>query len=140
MAVDSISFKRNGKEVVLNCFSNDDVISYLTLKLNTDVPRFKILAKPKVCNGVMAKLDDTSFIIHAEYTWIELSFNKADTPKMAVVIDEIKKWERFTQTEEKFYVEIDEGNSRSIIFENWFESCEEYRKFFDKYEPKITIF
>ena len=135
----SISFIRNGKLVKLQTFSNDEVISYLALKLNTYVPRLKLSAKPKFCNGVMAKLDDTNFIVHAERTWVELSFDKANAPKMAVVIDEITKWEKFSKTEKTFYVEIDEDSSRTIIFENGYSTCGAYRKYFGN-AVKITSF
>ena len=136
----SISFERNEKWVELQTFSNNEVISYLALKLNTDVPRFKLSAKPRFCNGVMAKLNDTNFIIHAEKTWIELSFEKANSPQMAVVIEEITKWEKFSQTEKTFYVEIDEGNSCTIIFENGYATCGDYRRHFGNNELKITGF
>ena len=136
----SIRFSRNGKWVDLQTFSNNEVISYLTLKLNIDAPRFKLSARPKFCNGVMAKLDDTNFIIHAEKTWVELSFDKANAPKMAVVIEEITKWEKFSQTEKTFYVEIDEDSSRTIIFENGYATCGDYQRYFSNYELKITSF
>ena len=59
---------------------------------------------------------------------------------MAVVIEEITKWEKFSQTEKTFYVEIDEGNSRTIIFENGYATCGDYRRHFGNNELKITGF
>lgn len=136
----SISFERNGKWVALQEFSNDDVINYLALKLNIDKPRFKISAKPKFCNGVMALVDDVNFILHAKHTWVELSFNQANAEKMSEVIEIITKWNRFSKTEKTFYVEIDENKSRTIIFENGYATCGEYRRHFGNNELKITGF
>lgn len=77
----SIQFKRNGKWVELQTFSNNEVIDYLVSKLNADKIRLKLSAMPKLCNVVMAKFEYVNFIIHAKDTFIELSFNIADNEK-----------------------------------------------------------
>lgn len=136
----SISFKRDEKWVELHEFSNNEVISYLSSELNTDKPRFKLSARPKFCNGIMAKFDDVNFIIYANKTWIELSFEMTDEEKMSEVIEKITKWDKFSETEKTFYVEIDEGNSRTIIFENGYATCGEYRRRYRNDEIKITTF
>jgi hypothetical protein len=136
----SISFVRNGKLVELQEFSNHEVIEYLAKKLNIDKTRFKLVAKPKFCNGVMAKIDDANFIIHANKTWIELSFDQADSEKLSTVIEEITKWDKFSKTEKTFYVEINENGSRTIIFENGYATCGEYRLHFGDDKLRITSF
>ena len=136
----SISFEREGKWVELQTFSNKEVIEYLTLKLNANENRFKVSANPKFCDGVMAKFEDVNFIIHADKTQIELSFDRADTEKMSYVIEEITKWDKFSKTEETFYVEIDENNSHTIIFENGYATCGDYRRHFNNDKLKITSF
>lgn len=136
----SIGFKRSGKWVELQTFSNEEVTEYLTSKFKDNKNRFRVLAKPKFCNGVMAKFENVNFIIHAEKTWIELSFERADTEKMSHVIEEITKWDKFSKTEKTFYIEIDENNFCTIIFENGYETCEEYRRYFGNDKLKITFF
>lgn len=136
----SISFEREERWVELQTFSNKEVIEYLTSKLNAAKNRFKVSANPKFCNGVMAKFENVNFIIHAEKTWIELSFDRADTKKMSYVIEEITKWDKFSKTEKTFYVEIDEDNSCTIIFENGYATCGEYRRHFGNDKLKITPF
>ena len=135
----TISFEREGRWVELNEFSNNEVIEYLALKLNINKPRFKFSAKPKFCNGVMVKFDDVNFIIYADKTWIELSFEQANAEKMSPVIEEITKWDKFSKTEKTFYVEIDENSSRTIIFENGYATCGDYRRRFGD-KIKITSF
>lgn len=136
----SISFERNGEWVNLHEFSNSEVISYLESKLNTDKIRFKLIATPKFCNGVMVKLDDVNFLVYADKTWIELSFERADAEKLSPVIEEITKWDKFSQTEKTFYVEIDKGNSRTIIFENGYATCSDYKNRYRNDELKFTTF
>ena len=136
----SISFERNGKWVELQEFSNHEVGEYLVSKLNINNPRFKVVAKPKFCNGVMAKLDGVDFIIHAKKTWVEVSFNQDDAEKMSEVIEIITKWDKFSKTEKTFYVTIDDDSSRTIIFENGYAICGEYRRYFGNDELKITSF
>lgn len=102
----AISFARKGKWVELNEFSNQEVIEYLASKLNTEKNYFKLLAQPKFCNGVMVEFDGVNFIIYAKNTWIELSFEKANAQKMATVVETIEKWDKFSQTEKTFYVEL----------------------------------
>ncbi len=136
----SISFERNGKWVELQEFSNHEVSEYLASKLNIIDSRFSVVAKPKFCNGVMAKLDDVDFIIHAKHTWVELSFNQANAERMSEVIEIITKWDKFSKTEKIFYVTIDEDSSRTIIFENGYATCGEYRRHFGNDELKITTF
>ena len=136
----SISFERDDRWVELQEFSNNDVINYLASKLNINKPRFKISANPKFCNGIMAKVDDVNFIIHAKHTWIELSFNQDDAEKMSDVIETITKWDKFSKTEKNFYVTIDENKSRTIIFENGYATCGDYRRHFGNNELKITGF
>lgn len=134
------SFERKGRQVP-KTFSNSEVIEYLTAKLNADRPRFKISAMPKFCNGVMAKLDDTYFIVYASNTWIEISFDRADAGKMSEVIEKFTKWGRFSE-KEPFYVEIDEESSRTIIFENGYIEPEAYKngRYFKNDKLKITFF
>lgn len=136
----SISFERKGKWVNVQTFFTKEVIEYLTSKLNTNQSHFKVSAKPKFCKCVMAKFEDVNFIICAEKTWIEISFDKANAEKMTSVIDEITKWEQFSKTEKTFYIEIEDGDSCTIIFENGYATCEEYRRHFKNSELKITIF
>lgn len=114
----SVSFERNGKWVKLQEFSNHDVIDYLALKLNINNPRLKMVAKPKFGNAVMVRYNDVYFIIHADKTYIELSFYQTDAEELSTVIKEITRWDRFSKTEKTFYVQIDENHSRTIIFEN----------------------
>ena len=135
----SISFEREERWVELETFSNNEVIEYLALKLNINKPRFKFSAKPKFCNGVMVKFDNVNFIIYATKTWIELSFEQANAEKMSPVIEEITKWDKFSKTEKTFYVEIDENSSRTIIFENGYATCGDYRRRFGD-KIKITSF
>lgn len=59
---------------------------------------------------------------------------------MSSVIEEITKWDKFSQTESTFYIEIDEHTSRTIIFENGYATCEEYITRFGNDKIKITIF
>ena len=134
------SFERKGRQVP-KTFSNNEVIKYLKTKLNTDEHRFEILAKPKFCNGVLAKLDDTPFIVYANNTWIEISFDRADAEKMTPVIEKFTKWSRFSE-KQPFYVKIDEESSRTIIFENGYVEPEAYinGRYFKNDEPKITFF
>lgn len=134
----SIRLERDGKWVELHEFSTNEVINYLNSKLNINNPHFRIAAKPGFCNGVMAKYDDVYFIIYANKTYIELSFQQIYAEKMSEVIKEITKWDKFSKTEKTFYVEIDENRSRSIIFENGYATCGDYRRYFG--ELKITSF
>lgn len=123
----SVSFWREDRYVELECFSTSEVIEYLALKLNINKLRFKISAEPLFCNVVMVKFDDVNFIIYAEATWIQLSFEQENAEKMYPVIEEITKWDKFSTTEKTFYVEIDHNNSRTIMFENGYATCEQYR-------------
>ena len=136
----SISFERNEKWIELQEFSNHEVSEYLASKLNISGSRFKVVAKPNLCNGVMAKFDDVDIIIHAKHTWVELSFNQDDAEKMSEVIQIITKWDKFSKTEKTFYVTIDDDSSRTIIFENGYATCGEYRRHFGNDELKITSF
>ncbi len=137
----SISFEREEKWVELQTFSIEEVIEYLTSKLNANKNCFKVSAKPKFCKDVvMAKFEDVNFIIHAKKTWIEISFDRADTEKMSYLIEKITKWDKFSKTEKTFYVEINEDNSRTIIFENGYATCGEYRRYFGNDKLKITPF
>lgn len=133
---------RNGKneEVTVEEFTNKEVIQYLTLKLNTREPRFSLVAKPKFCDVVMVRLDDVNFLVHARHTWIELSFDQKDSKKMEEVVETLKMWDKFSKTEKTFYVEINEGTSHTIIFENGYATCGEYRRHFSKDKIKITSF
>ena len=99
-----ISFQRGDRWVKLETFSSKDVAEYLDKALNKKLHkrRFEVLANPKWCKGILATIDGTSFIICADFaTWIELSFNVKDIAKMADVIDALKKWDKFSQTERK---------------------------------------
>lgn len=136
----SISFKRNGKWVELETFSNNDVIGYLGSKLNINNPNLIIAARPKFCNGIMAKYDDAYFVIYANKTYIELSFQQIYAEKMSEVIETITKWDKFSKTEKTFYVEIDENTYRTIIFENGYATCGDYRRRFGDDKIKITSF
>lgn len=136
----SISFRQNGKSVELEELSNNDVIWYLTSKLNINNPHLKIAARPKFCNGIMAIYDDVYFVIHANRTYIELSFQKIYAPKMSEVIKAITKWNKFSKTKKTFYVEIDENSYRTIIFENGNNTCGDYRRRFGDDKIKITNF
>ena len=136
----SISFKRNGKWVELETFSNNDVIGYLGSKLNINNPNLIIAARPKFCNGIMAKYDDAYFVIYANKTYIELSFQQIYAEKMSEVIETITKWDKFSKTEKTFYVEIDENIYRTIIFENGYATCGDYRRRFGDDKIKITSF
>lgn len=136
----SISFTRDGREVVLNEFSNKEVINYLNSKLNACEPRFKVVANPVLGKSIMVKFDDINFIVFANYTWIEISFEQANSKKMAVVINKITKWSRFSKKEKTFYVQFDDGDSCTIIFENGHETPAYYRERFNVDDSKITVF
>ena len=136
----SVNLERKNRFVELETFTTDDILTHLSLRLNVIDPHLRITGRPKFCNGVMAKFDNTSFIIHAEETSIELSFDKDEAFILKPVIREIMNWDKFSKTEQTFYVTIDEDNSRTIIFENGYASCEDYRRFFNGEEISITIF
>ena len=136
----SISFERNGKMVNLQTFSNNEVVSYLSSRLNNGAQRFMLIAKPKFCNGVMVRYDDVYFIIHAERTYVELSFNRNDISKIKAVIEEISKWDMFSRTEKTFHVEIYEDNSYTVIFENGYATKAEYQRYFRENNIKFTDF
>lgn len=141
----SITLQRNGKFVELYEFSNEEVVKYLSAKLNTKAVRFRVISKPKFGNSIMVKYDDVYFMIYAYRTCIEFSFEGIYREKMSSVIDVITEWNRFSKTQPTFYVEIEEGRgsdnySNTVIFENGFISCGEYKENFKNYEVKITKF
>lgn len=140
----SITLKRNGKWVELQYFSNKEVSRYLAITLNANIPRFREVAKLKFGNSIMAKYDDAYFMIYADKTWIEISFDGYYREKMSSVIENLTKWDRFSETESTFYVEIEEGKgshtySYTVIFENGYATCGDYRRRFGD-KIKITSF
>lgn len=48
--------------------------------------------------------------------------------------------EQILKDRKNFYVTIDENKSRTIIFENWYSTCGEYRRHFGNNKLKITGF
>ena len=131
----SITFNRNNKWVNLETFSTDEVVSYLSSQLNTaDAIHFEVVAEPKFCNVVMARIDNVDFIIHADLTYIELSFDKSHPFEIERVIETITKWDKFSKTLKTFYVDIIKGSSHTIIFENGYTSCLDYRRKFSRYK------
>ena len=130
----SITFERNGKCVKLQTFSTDEVVSYLSSQLNTDAIHFEIVAELKFRNVVMARIDNVDFIIHADQTYIELSFDKSHPFEMDRVFEAITKWDKFSKTEKTFYAEIIKGNSHTVFFENGYETCLYYRNRFSDYK------
>ena len=131
----SITFNRNNKWVDLETFSTDEVVSYLSSQLNTaDAIHFEVVAEPHFCNVVMARFDNVNFIIHAEATCIELSFDKSHTSEMGKVFEAITNWDKFSKTEKTFYVQIIENKSHTVFFENGYESFLDYRERFSRYK------
>ncbi len=140
----SITLERNGKWIELQYFSNEEVVRYLAVTLNANNFRFRKVSKLKFGNSIMAKYDDAYFMIYADKTWIEMSFDGNYREKMSEVIETITKWERFSKTEPTFYVEIEEGKgshtySYTVIFENGYATCGDYRRRFGD-KIKITTF
>lgn len=140
-----ISFQRGDRWVKLETFSSNDVAEYLDKALNKKLHkrRFEVLANPKWCKGILATIDGTSFIICADFcTWIELSFNVKDIAKMADVIDALKKWDKFSQTERKnvFDFDLEDQKTHITIFENGYASVKSYKSHFEKYELSVTEF
>jgi hypothetical protein len=140
----SITFERNEKWVELQCFSNKEVVRYLSVTLNANAFRFREVSKLMFGDCIMAKYDDTYFMIYADKTWIEISFDGNHREKMSEVIEAITKWDRFSKTEPTFYVEIEKGKGShtylyTVIFENGYATCGEYRRRFDD-KIKITSF
>lgn len=140
-----VTFRRGDRWVELETFSSKDVAEYLDKALNKKLHkrRFEMLANPKWCKGILATIDGTSFIICADFaTWIELSFNVKDIAKMADVIDALKKWDKFSQTERKYVFDFDLEDQKThiTIFENGYASAEEYKSHFEKYELSVTKF
>lgn len=136
-----VSFLRNGKNIELNTFSSKEVVQYLKEELHKE--EFKVLAIPKWCHGILASINGTSFIIYAKFsTYIELSYNSDDIGNISKVIEAIKRWEQFTKTEEKFYVDFEdkETNTHTTIFENGYASSKAYSSRFEKYKLTITKF
>lgn len=138
-----ITFKRCSKWVKLETFSSKEVAEYLDKELNKEPNkrRFEVLAIPKWGKGILANIDGTSFIICADFdTWIELSFNVKDIAKMADVINALKKWNKFSQTECKYVFDFKDSNTHITIFKNGYASDKEYKAHFRKYDVSVTAF
>ena len=133
----SIRFERNGKKVELNEFLPTDVYFYLKEKLYGDI---SFLTTPWISDVILASYKKVPFIINAEATCIELSFMVNGVKKMQEVIDNIKKWDAFSNTEEKFYVLLKRGNSMSVIFENGYASQKSYLNKFKDDVEEIIVF
>ena len=134
------SFYRGERWVTLEYFSNKEVTDYLTDTLNTEKERFTVTGKPKFCGGILAEFDGVSFIIYAMQTYIELTFAKKNLDKMSEVIEKLTKWSSFSKTETTFYVEKAIDDSYTVIFENGYASCGDYRRYFHDDNLKITKF
>ena len=136
----SIKVKRNGKQVELQCFSNDEIVKYLTESFNAKFLKFRLVAKTRIHHHtVMAKYRGVYFMINSKETWIELCFDKQFEEEMTDVIKAITRWSKFSHVEPTFYVEIDNESSRTIIFENGNATIEHYKERFGD-ELKITKF
>ena len=138
----AISFKRDGEWVELHEFRTEEVIHYLETKMNQKTKKFLISAKPNFGNSVMANFDGVNFIICTDGTQIELAFEKKDAEKMSPIVEQITKWEKFSDTEKRFYVNVDsdKDNTRSVIFENGYSTCGEYKRFLSNKELDFTTF
>ena len=104
----SITFQRNGRWVELKEFSNEEVSRYLAETLNDATVQFREVANLKFGASIMAQYDDVHFLICAKETWIEIAFDGNDREKMSRAIETITKWDKFSETEPTFYVEIEE--------------------------------
>ena len=140
----SITLERNGKWIELQYFLNKEVTQYLSGTLNANNFRFREVSKLKFGNSIMAKYNDVYFMIYADKTWIEITFDGYYREKMSEVIRVITKWDKFSKTEPTFYVEIEEGKgshnySYTVIFENGYATCGDYRRRFGD-KIKITKF
>ena len=73
---------------------------------------------------------------------VTLAFEKKDAEKMSPIVEQITKWEKFSDTEKRFYVNVDsdKDNTRSVIFENGYSTCGEYKRFFSNKELDFTTF
>ena len=140
-----VSFNRSGRKVKLETFSSKDVAEYLDDEINKDCNnrRFEISANTKWFGGILATIDGASFIIYANSgTWIEISCNIKDAKNMADVINALKRWNRFSQTEGKRVVEfnLEDKVTHIIVFENGYASGQAYKSHFNNYELSITEF
>ena len=138
-------YNDDGKWVELETFTSEDVAEYLNKALNKELHkrRFKILANSKLGKGILATIDGTSFMISANYaTWIELSFNVNAIPKMIEVIDALKKWDKFSQTERKnmFDFNLEDKKTHITIFENGYVPVKDYKAHFYMYKLSVTEF
>lgn len=131
-----ISFERNGRNVKLHEFSNEDVVKYL----RSELTEFKVIAIPRLGNVVLVAYKDVCFGIYAKATCIELSYNPKEKEKMLKLIDVIKKWDKFSQTELTFYVQFEDEETYHTIFENGYATSREYERTLQNVNLKITEF
>lgn len=125
--------------VTLRTEWNDEVVEYLASKFNTINPRIIVLPKAVFINATLAKFDGVSFIINAANECLELSFAKVDKDKMEPIIQEILKWEAFIKSPYRFYVKVDKGGSRSILFDSGYRQIPNaYKSYFHKYKIEIV--
>lgn len=136
----SVSFYRNGRWVELANFTSKETAEYLDSTLNAEEKRFAIAGEPRFCSGILAEFDGVSFIIYAKDTYIELTFAKENREKMSAVIEKITKWDKFSKTEDTFYVEKAFNESYIVIFENGDATCGDFRRYFRDDDLKITKF
>jgi len=140
-----ISFYKGNRWVELETFTVEDVVEYLNKELNKSFhkKRFEILATSIMRKVILTSIDGTNFVINANYaTWIELSYNIQDRTKMTDVIDALKKWDKFTQTECKnmFDFDLEDKKTHITIFENGYVSVQDYKAHFYRYELAVTEF
>ena len=121
-----ISFERNGIWVKLYEFKKEEVAEYLENNLED----FKIIANSTYAQSMLVVIKECPFIIHTRATLIELSFFKDNVEDMLPVIQKITEWDKFSDTEPTFYVQIKKENSCSIIFENGYASVNSYKNRF----------
>ena len=123
---------------VMNSKWNEEVVEYLASKFNSVNPRLIVLSKTVFINATLAKFDNVSFVINAAGECLELSFAKVDTDKMDPVIQEILKWDAFTKHPSRFYVKVDKGTSRSILFDTGvYQGPNGFKRHFHSYETEI---
>ncbi len=123
---------------VLRSEWNKEVVEYLASKFNSINPRIIVLSESVFINATLAKFDNVSFIINAAYECLEISFAKVDADKMEPVIQEILKWDAFTEYSSRFCLKFDKDTSRSILFDSGErQSSNDFKNHFRSYETEI---
>ena len=125
---------------VLRTQWNEEVVEYLASKFNSSNPWIIVLSKSVFVNATLAKFGNASFIINAANECLELSFAEVDAGKMEPVIQEILKWDAFTQHSSRFYVKVNKDTSRSILFVSGIHQYpNQFKRHFQRYETEISV-